>query len=299
MPGPAVARTEVVRVPGAELFVRDIGAGPSIVVLHGGPDFDHAYLLPDLDRLADAFRLICYDQRGRGRSLDGVRPEDVSLASESADLDAVRAHFGLAAPALLGHSWGAAIAIEYALAHPDRVSRLILMNAAPASHEDFQLMRRERRRTTPDDIAQLVALSDTERYRSGDLGADADYYRVHFRSSLREPAHLERLLANLRVGATAAGILTAREIEALLMAETWLDPGYSALARLRALRVPALVLHGEHDLVPVACAEHLAEAIPGARLVVFEGAGHFAYLERPEAVRAELGAFFGVDATNA
>jgi proline iminopeptidase len=50
------------------LFCRDVGEGPPILVLHGGPDFDHAYLLPELDRLADSFRLLYYDQRGRGRS---------------------------------------------------------------------------------------------------------------------------------------------------------------------------------------------------------------------------------------
>jgi len=61
--------------------------GALIVVLHGGPDFDHTYLLPDMDRLADSFRLIYYDQRGRGKSGDGVRAEDVTLASGIEDLD--------------------------------------------------------------------------------------------------------------------------------------------------------------------------------------------------------------------
>ncbi len=50
----------------ARLYYRDIGQGQPIIVLHGGPDFDHTYLLPDLDRLSDSFRLIYYDQRGRG-----------------------------------------------------------------------------------------------------------------------------------------------------------------------------------------------------------------------------------------
>src|SRR4051794_33346742 len=48
------------------LYSREIGRGQPIMVLHGGPDFDQAYLVPDLDRLANAFRLIYYDQRGRG-----------------------------------------------------------------------------------------------------------------------------------------------------------------------------------------------------------------------------------------
>lgn len=74
----------------ASLYSREVGRGQPLIILHGGPDFDHRYLLPDLDRLADAFRLIYYDQRGRGRSADQVMPEDVTLASDIDDLDKVR-----------------------------------------------------------------------------------------------------------------------------------------------------------------------------------------------------------------
>src|SRR6266849_6986121 len=116
------------RIPAgnASLYAREIGRGQPIIVLHGGPDFDHSYLLPDLDRLADAFRLIYYDQRGRGRSADQVLPEEVTLASEMDDLEMVRQHFHLESPALLGHSWGTVLALEYALRHPERVSLMIL-----------------------------------------------------------------------------------------------------------------------------------------------------------------------------
>ena len=73
---------------GARLYYRAIGQGPPIIVLHGGPDFDHHYLLPEMDRLADSFRLIYYDQRGRGRSTAGVEPDEVSIGSEVEDLTA-------------------------------------------------------------------------------------------------------------------------------------------------------------------------------------------------------------------
>src|SRR6266567_5274563 len=88
----------------ASIYSREIGQGQPIIVLHGGPDFDHGYLLPDLDRLADAFRLIYYDQRGRGRSADRVLPEEVTLTSEVDDIDKVRQHFHMESAALLGHS---------------------------------------------------------------------------------------------------------------------------------------------------------------------------------------------------
>jgi pimeloyl-ACP methyl ester carboxylesterase len=107
-----LARTGFVTAGSARLHVRDVGESRSIVVLHGGPDFDYDYLLPELDRLAERFRLIYYDQRGRGRSADGVRPDDVTLESEMAgfragDLDVeseyYRIHFRPAfhAPELL------------------------------------------------------------------------------------------------------------------------------------------------------------------------------------------------------
>lgn len=66
----AVPREGRISVGKTSLFYREIGQGQPIIVIHGGPDFDHSYLLPDLDRLADSFRLIYYDQRGRGRSAD-------------------------------------------------------------------------------------------------------------------------------------------------------------------------------------------------------------------------------------
>ncbi len=138
----AAPRESRIRVGRASLYSREIGRGQPIIVLHGGPDFDHSYLLPDLDRLADAFRLIYYDQRGRGRSVDHVLPEEVTLTSDVDDIDRVRQHFRLQSSALLGHSWGTVLALEYALRHPERVSHMILMNPGPASASDFAVLRR-------------------------------------------------------------------------------------------------------------------------------------------------------------
>jgi pimeloyl-ACP methyl ester carboxylesterase len=103
------------------------------VVVHGGPDFDHEYLLPELDRLADVCRLIYYDQRGRGRSFTGEVADDVTVGSEVEDLDAIRRELQLGSIAVLGHSWGALVAMEYALTHPAAVSHLILISPGPVS----------------------------------------------------------------------------------------------------------------------------------------------------------------------
>jgi proline iminopeptidase len=288
-----VAREGFAPVDGAEVFYRDIGQGLPIIVLHGGPDFSHSYLLPDLDRLADSCRLIYYDQRGRGRSAAGVRPEDVTIDTEMQDLDRVRRFVQLESVGLLGHSWGGLLAMEYATRYPNRVSHLVLLNTAPASHADVNAFRQDRGRTVSGDMERLKAMAATAPYQTGDVAADAEYYRVHFRSALYRPEHLESVVSRLRIGMTPEGIRKARAIEDRLYAQTWSSSGYDLLPRLARLRIPTLIVHGDHDFVPAACVEHIAEAMPGSRLVMLRDCGHFSYLERPDEVREALKGFLG------
>jgi proline iminopeptidase len=283
------------RIPvgGATLYARDVGRGQPIVVLHGGPDFDHTYLLPDMDRLSDSFRLIYYDQRGRGRSADGVRAEDVTLASDVADLDKVREHYQLASTAVLGHSWGTVLALEYALRHPAQVSHLILMNPAPASAADYRQFRKERLEKMGADLDRLRAVAATDGYKGGDPDTVAAYYRVHFKAALTRPEDYERLMAQMRPSfTTSEAILKARQVEDRLMADTWSLDSYDLLPKLRILTIPTLVIYGDHDFIPPFAAEHIAEALPRARLVTMTGCGHFTYLECPRSVRKEIEGFF-------
>jgi proline iminopeptidase len=284
-------REGMVPVENAELYYREIGQGQPIIILHGGPDFDHTYLLPEMDRLSDTFRLIYYDQRGRGKSADNVKPDDVTIQSEVEDLESIREYFQLEAVALLGHSWGGVLAMEYALRHPDRVSHLILLNTAPASHDDFALLQKYRQRAAAD-LAKLRALSSTAKYQEGDPDTVAEYYRIHFRATLKQREHLETLIESLRLSFTKDGILKAREIEERLIHETWSSSEYNLLPKLQQLIVPTLSLHGEYDHIPVECAAHIAQAIPGARFVLLRECGHFSYLECPNEVRKEIGDFF-------
>ena len=282
-----------VRVGPARLYCRVVGEGTPLVVLHGGPDFDHTYLLPELDGLTDAFRLVYYDQRGRGRSAEGVEPSDVSIESEIADLDGLRDALGYESVALLGHSWGGLLAMEYATRHPDRVSHLILLNSAPASGEDALLMREHFRRARPDgDVERMEEIASRPAYRSGDADTEAAYYRIHYRIALRRPERVDEVVGRLRRHFTADGILLARAIEDRLYDDTWNRAGYDLLPRLRALEAPALVLHGEDDFVPVELVTRIAGALPNARLVVLPECGHFAYLEWPGACHEHVAALF-------
>jgi pimeloyl-ACP methyl ester carboxylesterase len=137
-------------------------------------------------------------------------------------------------------------------------------------------------------MQELTASAAWER---GDLEVEAEYHRLHFALAVRRPDLLEEIVGRLRTHFTADTVLTARAIERRLYDETFLDPSWDLLPALRALEIPALVLHGEHDFIPLAAAAHIAGALPYARLVVLEGCGHFPFLEAPELVHEHVAGF--------
>ena len=293
----AFAAPHEIRVPVGKtsLYCREIGKGPPIIVLHGGPDFDQSYLLPDLDRLANRFRLIYYDQRGRGKSADHVMPDDVTLASEVDDLDKVRQHFHLEAPTLLGHSWGAVLALEYALRHPEHVGRIILMNPAPLSTRDLATFRKAYLQQLGADMDRQREIVAGNAYKAGDPKAVAARYRIHFEHALVKPEDYETLMARMKAAFMRQGkegIVKARVVEDRLMRETWQIDSYDLLPKLQTLNIPTLVISADHDFIPSEIAAHIAAAIPNAQLVVLTNCGHFAYLEQPVEVRNAIDGFF-------
>ena len=291
----APATESRVAVDNTSLYVRVAGRGQPMIVLHGGPDFDTAYLLPELDQLTDAYRLIYYDQRGRGKSAEGVRPEEVTLASDLADLDAIRAHFEVDAPVLLGHSWGTVLALEYALRNPSRVSRLILMNPAPVSASQLVLLRKSYVGQLASEMERQREIMASDAYKAGDPETVAARYRIHFRHGLHHAADYDKLMARMSAQFRAQGtngILKAWAIESRLYRDTWDLADYDLLPKLRSLRTPTLVIVGEHDFIPSEIAAQIASALPRATLATIKDCGHFAYLECGTEVRKAVDSFF-------
>jgi len=146
------------------------------------------------------------------------------------------------------------------------------------------------------DMDRQRAIFATAAYKEGDPETVAARYRIHFQAALARPADYEKLMATMKAAFIAqgkAGILKARAVEDRLMADTWNQASYDLLPKLRAFRVPTLVIAGDHDFIPLEVAGHIATAIPGARLVTIANCGHFAYLECAGDVRPALQSFFG------
>jgi pimeloyl-ACP methyl ester carboxylesterase len=131
------------------LYYRTCGDGPVTVVIPAA-----CLLLEDLRPLAKERRLVSYDQRGRGRSDRDPCPAHVWTDYEVSDLEAVRQYFGLEQMALLGWSYLGAVVALYAAAHPERVSRIVMMSPlaprSPAPYEDPQAaQQKEQARIDP------------------------------------------------------------------------------------------------------------------------------------------------------
>ncbi len=260
------------------LFERRVGAGPLTVVLHGGPGAHHDYLLPGFDRLAFRRTLVYYDQRGGGRSPvpAGV---PVGWREQVADLEALRVLWGQNLLSIAGYSWGALLGVLYALEHPDRVGSLALVSPAPvwrAARADFE--SRLAARTAAVEVQAARRAVQDGGLRERDIG---DYRRRMFEFSVAGYFHDWR----------RARDLTPFRITGRTQQAVWESLGdFDLRPRLGALRVPALVVHGEDDPIPIETAVVLAGLLR-AQLVRIPQCGHVPYLESPDRFTEALDRF--------
>jgi proline iminopeptidase len=261
----------------ASLWSARHGRGPALVLLHGGPGM-WDYLEPVGRGFEDIATIYRYDQRGCGRSSGGP-PHDVATAV--ADLEAVRAAWEVERWVVFGHSWGATLALAYAVAHPDRVRGLVHVSGTgvdPAWHEAHRAERLAR--LSSDQVARWHDLRARRSSATGDERArvEREYDRLRAVTDLADQSRADDLLAWLH----ADGFAVNYEVNGQLGADASRFAEQGDLPeRLASLSVPALVIHGALDPRPARFAARVAELIPGADLVVMPNVGHFPRFEAP------------------
>ncbi|HEY3208597.1 MAG TPA: alpha/beta hydrolase [Actinomycetota bacterium] len=287
----AIAAEGTMPVEGTELYYRSVGSGtPPVITVHGGPGLGHYYLRPGMDALADRFRVVYYDQRGSGRSELGD-PDRVTLAGGIDDLKALIEGLGIERANLVGHSFGADLIALFASRHPDRVASLVLANPGPPFDPDQQsvLWAEMARRRTPEDLAEWERIQGSEGFAARDPAVLEAHVRMMYM-----PFFSDRALAStVSYGFTA--VTAANFPEAGERTYRDLDPP-AAIAGLKAIECPTLVVRAELDPIPEAFSRQVADAIPGARYSFIRGANHFTYLEAPKPFFAAVGDFLSEEA---
>jgi 3-oxoadipate enol-lactonase len=225
--------------------------------VHGPPEGEPLVLLEgiggdvagwrrNVPRLAEPLRVVAYDFRGNGRS--DAPDEPMTMATFVEDTVGLLDHLRIEAAHLYGQSFGGMVAQELALTHPGGVRSLVLACTHPGVRHAVPV-----RAAVP---------------------KDRPWEALYSPAYLRE--HPDRVAEDLRVGTPQAPHAARRQWEAM--------QGFDAFDRLPDIRAPTLVLHGTEDrTIHPDNARVLADRIPGARLVLLQGAGHVYHAEQPEA----------------
>jgi len=254
---------------GLELLYETQGDGGEVViVLHGGPGLPHEYYHPMLSNLSRYARVVYFDRRADMASQREPH-RAVRVAEMADDVEALRQALGVERVTLLGHSFGTAIALDYALRYPDHTRRLILVSGAAAVENPAEAEKR---------LVGALSPVETERYRSeGGTNNANPCERVRRRYAVLYPHYFYKQIPY----EFDRGFYTVY-FDSLAKKLALADDGQQldVRSKLAAIKAPVLVVAGRHDLVtPVAQSYELANALPQSRFVVLEHSGHFPIFE--------------------
>ena len=280
-----------VRVNGVRLFFDVEGARlvpdgpamrekPTLLLLHGGPGFDHSIYRPAYSALADVAQVIFLDHRGNGRSEDGPS-EAWNLAQWGDDVRAFCDVLGIVNPIVLGASFGGMVALAYATRHPAHPSKLVLISteAAGGTHRDRRV--------------ELF-----ERFGGPEVGALARRRFLEVRGHI-DQASLDawrRLAFPLYTRTPRDPDMARRAVSRSEVQHWFTKPGgeshtFNMFPDLCRIQCPTLVLGGEDDpMLPIECQADIAAALP-AHLVRFErfaDCGHAVVPDAPERAMAVI-----------
>ncbi|MBN1781222.1 alpha/beta fold hydrolase [bacterium] len=264
-------------IDGAEIYYKTMGRGTPTFILHGGPGDTHDTML-QLSKIADRYRLIFYDQRAAGRSTGDSDTASHTVAQFVNDLEQLRVQLAPGKINLIGGSWGAMLAMQYAMQYSDHINALVLMSSMGIRSEYFKYYQKNiENNRTPEDSLALVKIMRSDDFKNHVPQAMENFWRTYFRAYCCNPGFADSLHLWMRddgypiVPGKYAGLWAFFQ-------------DYDIQDDLKHITCPTLILHGDHDPTTTEWVRPIHEHITGSQFVMISNAGHWLWVEAPDQV---------------
>jgi pimeloyl-ACP methyl ester carboxylesterase len=269
---------------GIRLYFRQLGDGPGTVII---PNAVHMF--EDFKDLADDRTLIFFDLRNRGRS-DAVSDRsklERGVHHDVDDLEAVRRHFGLTRPDLLGHSMYGLMVALYAMKYPEHVNRVVQIGPAQPDFSKQYPAELTGADTVLEDVSAKLAKLDPS-----EAGYQDKWWALVRTLYVTDPADADKITLSAQGLPNELALL--KHLNENLMPSLY---GLKLTAEdFAKVKSPVLTIHGTRDRqAPYGGGQDWARLLPNARLVTVEGAAHAPWIENPEFVFGSIRAFLTPD----
>jgi proline iminopeptidase len=272
---------------GVMIYYLELGRGEPLMIVHGGPGASHDYFLPYLLPLARHNRLVFIDERGSGRSEKLEDPTGYTVENMVEDVEAVRQALNLGKISLLGHSYGGALAQAYALKYQRNLTHLILASTWSSTSELNRLFVRMKEKM-PAELRERINRMESE----GLFGHGLPYQQNRYTNDYFVAAwgegyfpYLYRNRPDPNYDPVAGG-----NISWDLYREMWGSHGEYVVdgnlksveytERLASIKVPTLLLVGDHDECDPSLSEAMHARISGSKIVILPKAGHMTFVDQ-------------------
>jgi pimeloyl-ACP methyl ester carboxylesterase len=253
------------------LLARGTPGSPVVMMIHGLAGQAHVF---DgiANILAAKHHVYCLDVRGRGESEWGA-PEQYTIDTYVADLEAIRAALGLQRFALVGTSMGGLVAMQYAPKYPERVERAVLNDIGPE--------------VDPAGVQRILSYVGNAPEMFAGMKAVVKYFREHYAPMVQHLADDQLVeFARYNVRRSDSGVYVWK-MDPAIRTTPAAPPALDPWDAFKAMTCPVLILRGaESDVLSAEIARKMVEALPGAKLVEVPGVGHAPVLTEPVAVKA-------------